>query len=163
MSLWICIWIYNIYLFIYLSICEGHSIYEGNIFLKSNFFSDFFSINSEFFKNWFITKIILISENYLIWGYSKWRQIKQSHARLEQRFMISFLAAKKCKLYEFFRRINDVKPVKLRLRNDLVSYPARVEGLVNMNKWCLRRSVFYSKLPGFNTKDSKNGTWCYLA
>ena len=28
---------------------------------------------------------------------------------------------------------SDLKPVKLRLKNDLVSYPARAEGLVNMH------------------------------
>ena len=48
-----------------------------------------------FFIVWFIAKIILISQEYFFWGYSKWCQIQ-------------FLVAEKSKQYEIYRRMCNV-------------------------------------------------------
>ena len=53
--------------------------------------------------NWFIAKIILIfQKKYSFYGYSKWWQVKQ-YSRLEQRSVIKFLVAEKCKPCEIYR------------------------------------------------------------
>ena len=47
---------------------------------KSILFKEFFFHKCKLciISNWFRAKIILILQNYLFWGYSKWQQIKQS-------------------------------------------------------------------------------------
>ena len=46
---------------------------------------------------------------------------------------------------------SEFKPVKLRLKIDLVSYPARAEGLVNVidNKKKIRKKKLFAQLHGF--------------
>ena len=77
------------------SMYENHSIDKGKFFKTESkiiiFFSEFFSINvkSAIVWNWFIVKTILVSKEYLFWGYLNWQ--------IEQRSIIKFLVADKCK------------------------------------------------------------------
>ena len=58
----------------------GHSINKGNFFGEkpNKFFFRFFSPKHKLciYWNWFIAKVISISQKYFFWGYSKWWQIK---------------------------------------------------------------------------------------
>ena len=102
----VCIYIYVcvcVYTYIYLY--RGHSINKGGFLEKSKiiFFRIFFHKCTLYIVwNWFIVKIILISQKYLFWGYSKCWQIKQC-SRLEQKSVIKSLVVEKCKLCEIYK------------------------------------------------------------
>ena len=51
---------------------------------------------------------------------------------------------------------SDFKPVKLRLKIDLVSYPARAEGLVNMISTALENYMYHAK-NGWKALMTSNG------
>ena len=70
---------------------EEHSV--NNVLKKSKLF--FFNFNIFFNKfyiiwNWYVAKIILISQIYLFFGYSKWQQIKQSAPALNRDLSSNF-------------------------------------------------------------------------
>ena len=77
---------------------------------RINFFSDFFFSKYKLCNvwNWFITKIILISQKYLFWDFSKWQQIKQTAPGLNKGLSSNFLVGKKWKPWEIYRRMYDV-------------------------------------------------------
>ena len=62
--------------------------------------------------NWFIAKVILISQKYVFCCYSKWLQIKQC-SKLEQKFVINFLIAN-CEIY---RRMCNTVASKIKGQN----------------------------------------------
>ena len=70
----------------------AHSICMGNFLKKANymfFFRIFFhKCRLCIVWSWFIIKIILIFQNDLIWGYSKWQQIKQSATGLNRCWLV---------------------------------------------------------------------------
>ena len=68
-------------------------------------------------------------------------------------------------IHTFARGVSTMfKPVKLRLKNDLVSYPAREEGLVNMIATCFR--LYWIELMPekirFVIFQPFSGVWCIL-
>ena len=73
-------------------------INKENSLKKQNtfFFQIFFFHKCKLWIVWnsFTVKIILISQKYLFWGYSKWQQIKQSAPGLNKSLFIKFLMAK---------------------------------------------------------------------
>ena len=94
------IYIYMIYINIYsyiIHICiidEGRSMNKEKFLVKAKqiFFSKFFSHKREscFVWNCFITKMILISQKYLFWGYLKWLPIRQSAPGLNKGLSSNF-------------------------------------------------------------------------
>ena len=50
---------------------------------------------------------------------------------------------------------SEFKPVKRRLKIDLVSYPAQAEGLVNMIKYSYRIQKIWTRLYGLKFKKTK--------
>ena len=54
------------------------------------------------------SKNIKISQRYLFSGYLEIRKIKRKSFKFEQRPVIQFFVAEKCKLCEIYRRIRDV-------------------------------------------------------
>ena len=86
------IYIY-IYIYIQVPFSKGNCLEEKHIFLK-NFYS--INANSALFEFGLYQKLIQSWKKYSFGGYSTWQQIKQC-SMLEQRPVIEFLMAEKCK------------------------------------------------------------------
>ena len=107
----ICVYIYIyiyiyvcVYIYIYISVCvyicvciyiyKGHSMNNGIFSSKIIFFQNFFYHKGKHCiykpRNWLRAKIILISQTYLFWCYSKWQQIKENAPGLNKGLSSNF-------------------------------------------------------------------------
>ena len=166
------------------SLHESHSINKRKFFFFLRKKQNKFSFQNFFLKcklcivwNWFIAKIILLSQKYLFYGYLKWWQIKQC-SRLVQGFVIKFLVAK-CKPCEIYRRMCTEKHalVKKKFTNELnmgLSLQAWVEKTVYgvdtdspvkkriQAKRCNRKQCFQVPTPDKILKSFKIISWMIL-
>ena len=98
------------YIYIYIYIYEVHSINKGCCFFSRKYVFFFFRISFILNENcivwnWFIVKFILILQNIFV--PIQIAKNPTAYSRLDQRSLIQYLVAEKCKSCEIHRRIRD--------------------------------------------------------